>query len=112
MIDCRAIIASIQCITDKPNKKVKEGNDQETGQSERNSHSKTEEIDDEVPMQREHIVSRVSSYFPIDDNSVTLTIVSRSYDYNGRDMPRDVPLNLSEHVHLCELRKKNVCFLK
>ena len=53
--------------------KVGNHNDQETAQSERNSHSKNgdEKIDNQVLILRNQIVSRVSSYSPIGGHSVT-----------------------------------------
>ena len=68
------------CNRSKINKKVQIGNDQEKAQSERNSHSKNSkkgggktQIDNKVLILRKHIVSRVSSYFPIGDHSVIRT---------------------------------------
>ena len=55
-------------------KKVQEGNDQEKSQSERNSHSKNRGgKNNRALILRNHIVSRVSSYFPIGSHSVTRT---------------------------------------
>ena len=46
--------------------RVKVGNDQEMAHSERNSHSQNRSVDNQALILREqHIVSRVSSYFPI-----------------------------------------------
>ena len=49
------------------------GNDQEMAQSERNSQSKNRGVGKKVLIPGKHIVSRVSSYFPIGGHSVTGT---------------------------------------
>ena len=76
-VDCRSVmkkmLEKIQS-NDHHQKKVHVGNDQEKVQSERNSRSKIDagknQIDNQELILREHIVSLVSSYFPIGGHSV------------------------------------------
>ena len=53
----------LYCTRLRVNKKVQVGNDQEKAQPEGNSHS------NKVLIHREHIVNRLSSYFPISGHS-------------------------------------------